>query len=226
MTEPCAGVRSIASEADDKRQATQRTRHGADTCGVTDYQAALDAATPYFPVVGYLLVVTALLYGLRRVPVWVHPAALIVGLPLRALSTPVLETVLTFSAAAVVFVGLVMVAARTVSGVSLFAITVGLALTPFAGWPGLLCGLLAAAVAAGVRTWRSMGKARLWWLTHDTLSGLGISTTGFKVPQPEHIPTRDLLMTDEHGNAHKRMHLPPYLLCGVLVAAAVAVISL
>lgn len=198
----------------------------ADIGSVTDpLPAFLAAVGSYLPAVAYLACVWLLLYGFERVPSWVHLLALAAGLAFRVSVTDagVSDLLWPFGVAAGVFVALVAVAARTVSGVSLFAISVGLALTPFGGWPGLVLGLGVAAVVAAIRTWRTMGKERVWWLAHDTLSGLGISTAGgLKPPQPEHIPTRDMLMADDGAESPKRMYLPPYLLLGVLVAAATA----
>lgn len=187
---------------------------------------ALTALGPYLPVLGYLWCVWLILYGFERVPAWVHPFALVAGLGFRLAVTDATlgEVLWPLGVALGVFVVLVGVAARTVSGVSLFAISVGLALTPFNGWPGLVLGLCLAAVVAAVRTWRAMGKERVWFLASDTLSGLGISTAGgFKPPQPEHIPTREMLMPQGEGHeGQKRMYLPPYLLAGAVVAAAMA----
>lgn len=196
---------------------------------MTDFlDVALAAIGPYLPVLAYLWCVWLSLYGFGRVPAWTHAVALFAGLAFRVLVTGATagEVLWPLGIAAGVFVALVAVAARTVSGVSLFAICVGLAITPLNGWPGLVLGLGAAAVVAAVRTWRAMGKERVWWLTHDTLSGLGISTAGgFKPPQPEHIPTRDMLMPADGDEAAggKQMYLPPYLLLGAVAAAATAV---
>lgn len=199
---------------------------GADMLGMTTFLLGLGvAASPYLPSLGYLVVVTVLVCVTGRVPAWVHLCAVAMGLPVRVLVSGLGEPLLTCSAALVVFAAMVLVASRTVSGVSLFVIVTGLALTPLQAWPGLVCGLLAAAVVAVVRTVRAAGAQRVWWLTQDTLLGVGISTTGgFKRPQPEHIPSREVLMGDGAPGAG-RMYLPPYLLAGVVAATVLAVLS-
>lgn len=186
---------------------------------------ALAAAMPYLPAFGYLLVISALLWSFNRVPVWLHPLVLVAGVVVRMLGEGWLAPLVTVAGGSVVFVGLVLVAARTISGATLFTIVVALALTPIAGWPGLVCGLAVAALVALVRTWRGLGKARVAWLTHDTLSGMGFSPSrGIKIPEPSIIPQRESLadaMAPE--SAHLRMYLAPYLLTGVAVAILFAI---
>lgn len=202
--------------------------HQADTGGVIGPPVVVfSAVVPFVPAALYLWMVWMVLCGFARVPAWLHPFFLVFGLGFRLTLTEASagQVLVPLAVAVFVFVVLVAVAARTVSGVSLFTICVGLALTPVGGWPGLVLGLGVAAVVAAVRTWRTMGKERVWFLVNDTLSGLGISLAGgFKPPQPEHIPTRAMLMGDD-GDGQKQMHLPPYLLVGVLVAAATALLQ-
>jgi hypothetical protein len=196
---------------------------------VTDLlQDALPAVVPYVPAAAYLGCVWLILYGFARVPAWVHATALAAGVAFRLLvaESDAMRVLWPLGVVVVVFVTLVAVAARTVSGVSLFSICVGLALTPIEGWPGLVLGLGVAAGVAATRTWRSMGKERVWFLASDTLSGLGISLAGgFKAPEPQHIPTRDMLMSQDETSAQKSMYLPPYLLAGVVAAAVMAVVQ-
>lgn len=183
----------------------------------------LTEASVFLPVTGYLLMVTALLYGIQRVPHWVHGFFLVVGLAARVLQSGWLEPAASAGIAALVFVVLVFLAARTVSGVTLFSIVVTLALTPLDGWPGLFAGMLVAAVVALWRTWRNLGKNRVAYLTMDTLNAIGISPAGvIKMPELGLIPERDSL-TDVNTHSEEadrlRMYLPPYLLLGVGVSA-------
>lgn len=193
---------------------------------LTDTASAV--ALTYLPAAAYLACVWLILVRFARVPAWVHGVALVAGIGFRLAfdAMPLAQVLWPLGVVAAVFVVLVAVAARTVSGVSLFSICVALALTPLQGWPGVVVGLALAAVVAGVRTWRSMGKERVWFLTSDTLSGLGISTVGgFKPPEPHLIPTRDMLMIQDDSSAQKVMYLPPYLLVGVVAAAVMAVVQ-
>lgn len=188
----------------------------------------LAAGLPYMAAVAYLSCVWLILSALKRVPSWVHALALVGGLAFRlaVAGSSFAHVLWPLVVVAVIFLTLVAVAARTVSGVSLFSVCVAMALTPIDGWPGLVLGLVLAAVVAGTRTWRSMGRERVWFLASDTLSGLGITMAGgFKPPQPEHIPTRDMLMDGGDRPTQKVMYLPPYLFVGVIAATLMAVVQ-
>lgn len=177
----------------------------------------------YVPAAGYLSMVSVLLWSTQRVPHWVHGFFLVVGLTARVIASGWVEPAISTGIAGIVFVVLVFLAARTVSGVTLFSIVVTLALTPMEGWPGLLAGMMVAAVVSVWRTWRNLGKNRVAYLTMDTLNAIGISPAGvIKMPELGLIPDRESL-TDVNTRSEEtdrlRMYLPPYLLLGVGVAA-------
>lgn len=179
----------------------------------------------YAPAGGYLALVSALLMISGTCPAWLHPAAAALGVAAQVLIQDELAApLISLGAASVVFVVLVAVASRTLSGTSLFSLVVAGAVLPFSEWPALLIGLAVAAVVAGWRTWRTLGSSRVAWLTMDTMTAMGMDTSGRLVkPDAEMIPGRDQL-TDVHAedetSTRLRMYIPPYLLLGVGVGAA------
>lgn len=183
----------------------------------------------YAPAVGYLTLVCCLLYVLiGRCPTWVHPAGLVSGTTARVLIEGSWHaTAISVGAAALVFVVLVYVAANLVTGTSLFAISVTAALLPLVDWLGLFLGLGLAAVIAAWRTWHTLGNQRVSWLVMDTMDAMGVSGGRITTPGVDRIPTRDQL-TDVHESSTQarkvRMYVPPYLLAGVVVAAALNVV--
>lgn len=184
----------------------------------------LSVAISCGPAVGYLITVSVLLLTIKRVPVWLHPVFLAVGLTVRMLTDGWVDASIPAGVAVGVFFLLVLLAGGTVSGVTLFALVVTLALTPIAGWPGIFAGLLVAAVVATVRTWRNLGSERVAWLAMDTIGAVGVSPTGtLKRPDLNLVPDRSSFVdvSDTHsGQASRlRMYLPPYLLLGVGIAS-------
>lgn len=191
-------------------------------------QAAAVEALTYLPVGGYLAIACVLLWATGRIPAWVHPVVLLFGIGVRVAQSGMEEPAYTVGIALFVFVVLVFVASRTISGATLFTLVGAFALVPFQGLPGILIGLLVAAGVAVWRTLRGIGKERVTWLAMDTMAAMGVSPAGIGKPQPSLIPERDDL-TDVRGGSPEadrmRMYLPPYLLLGVGLAATYAYLT-
>jgi hypothetical protein len=198
----------------------------ADTGGVNldpSHATLLTYAAPC----AYLTVVVGFLYAQGRVPWVIHLTGLATGLALGLSGPTPLAYLVPVIAAAVVFVVLVLLVGNTVSGVTVFTLSVTLATTPLDGWPGLLIGLVLAAVVATRRTVRNLGKGHVAWLAMDTMNAVGITPAGgFRKPDLGLIPNRDALV-DANSNSEQatamRMYLPPYLLFGLAVSFAYAV---
>lgn len=174
------------------------------------------------PAIGYLAVVSALLLARQRCPSWLHPIAVIVGLPVRAAQSGVGETLLALGAAVLVLGVALVVAASMTSGVTLWSVAAALALLPLpSGWLWLGVGLLMAGVVALWQLARAGGMQRIMLVVVPVLHGLGVRPWGMGVPDVDALPTRDDL-TKAHGGAsgRGRVYLSLYLLAG-LVAAVV-----
>lgn len=179
----------------------------------------VEALAVYVPALAYLTLVVVLLWGTGQVPAWAHPFLLVTGTIARVLNEGWQAPLTSVAVAFGIFVVLVPLAGATVSGVTLFSLVVTLALVPVAGWPGVLFGLMTVAVVSVARTWRHLGKQRVTWLTLDTMSAMGVSSSGkIKRPEAALIPQRSTLTDIHEGSSEAtrvKIYLPPYLLLGV-----------
>lgn len=180
----------------------------------------------YIPAAIYLACLSTCLLARWRFPAWAHPVAALAVLPFRIWNEGPLSALGSFAASAAVFLFLLVVASRLLSKTGLFSVTVTLAMLPFAGWIAVGAGLVAAAVAGTVRTARVLGRGRITMLTNETFAAMGVGMAGnFHRPDLDRLPTRedtDLAAGDEGTSQRLRLLLPPYLLGGVLVGAAVS----
>src|SRR4029079_3393013 len=108
--------------------------------------------------------------GLGRVPVWAHPALIVPGLVLRALTADSrVDVAVAVAAGAFMFVGGVFFLARVVSGATLFTVVGAFALAPlWAGYPGIVAGLAAAGVFTAWCTARRLGGRHVRGLAWQT----------------------------------------------------------
>ena len=208
---------------------------------MTPYLDALQSALPAFaPVLVYLLAVCACLGAMSRVPEKTHLLALLVGIPAQVVVTGWGSALTTALGAGVVFVLLVGMAGRTVSGVTIFTLSTAMAIAPPAGWVGLVAALVVAAVVALRLTLTSAGAGRVAWLMMDTAESLGAAPGGkIRRPSAQRVPTREsITAADRHraddpapetGDAaatvpptRKTMYVPPYLLAGATGALLLA----
>jgi hypothetical protein len=177
----------------------------------------------FAPAAAYLLLVTGLLATVRRCPDRVHLAALLVGVAARVLTDGWATPLLAVGAALLLFVLGVFVTSRLVTGVSLFSLCTALALLPLPeGAFGLGVGL---ALAAGVSVWRTvraLGRARVNLVAFQTMDAFGVASGGIGKPDLGRLPTREdaALAASAATRPQKAMYLPPYLLTGVVAAAA------
>lgn len=187
----------------------------------------MTAALPYTVALLYLTGVSLLLWRTGRVPFGVHPIVAVAGLAVPLVQQQWLVAAVAAATAAAALVFLVLLAGRTLSGVTLFTLVTSLAVCPPTGWPGLLLGVAAAACVAGYRTWRTLGGSGLSWLALDTAGAMGVGPGGLRRPDPSQVPEREVLAgvvaAAGTGAPARPMYLPPYLLAGVVLAAVVAV---
>ena len=187
----------------------------------------------YLPAVLYLTVMTVAAVGLGRVPVWAHPALIVPGLVLRAVTADNRVDVAVAAAVGVLlFVGGVFFLARVVSGATLFTVVGAFALAPlWWGYPGIVAGLAAAGVFTAWRTARTSGGQHVRGLAWQTLFAFGVSPGRLGVPDPEAIPgKRPVLDTaapagdvgGEEGSPS--LSIQPFLLVGALLAGALHVL--
>lgn len=222
----------------------------ADTSSVNDLLATLPA---YTPALAYLLLVCGFLTASGTCPTWVHPVALVVGVPARGLSTGWVETGVALGSAGFMFVFLVYFAGRSVSGATLFSLVTTLALTPTSAWPALAAALLVVAVVAVRRTLTGHGRDRVAWIVMDTAGGLGLRPgRGIGLPSADLVPTKESFtgapgnqdagqvstqtvetqvdaeadndVPDQQPRSSKPIYLPPYLMAGVVTALVCAVL--
>ena len=176
---------------------------------------------PYLPVFAYLTFVSALLFVNNYVPTWTHLPFVVVGVAFRGIVYGWVGPLTSLGIAFVLFVVLVFLASRTASGVTLFSIVSALALCPTEGWLSIVMGLIIVACVSLFKTWKHLGGGRVWWLTSDTLSAMGLSSSGIiKKPEPHLIPGRTALTDVNDGSEESnklKVYLPPYLLLGVLI---------
>lgn len=173
------------------------------------------------PAAGYLAVVCGLLLGLRRCPVWVHPLAVLGLAPIRIATSGLGGALLPILAAAALLIPAVVVGRRMLSGVGLFSTVVTVGLLPLSAWWMAGVGIGLAGVTAAVRTFRGGGTARVGMLAADAFAAAGMSPAGWAPPDLHRLPARaDLPPVRATGEPH-RLHLPPYLLAGLVAAAVV-----
>jgi hypothetical protein len=199
---------------------------------------ATDIVLAYAPAAAYLLVVAVVLAATGRFPPRAHLALLVLGLAARAAHDgPVV--LVAVPVAAVVFVVGVLIGKRLISGVGLLTATVAAALLPPDGWPGLLLGLLAAAVLGAISSVRRGGAARLHMVTGETLGAMGLRGAAV-VSRPSlallPVTRDDDAPADRADGAGEcpvpvsatrgsRLYLAPFLLAGVLAWAAVRAVA-
>jgi hypothetical protein len=181
----------------------------------------------YLPAMLYLTVMTVAAVGLGRVPVWAHPALIVPGLVLRALTADNrVDVAVAAAAGALFFVGGVFFLARVVSGATLFTVVGAFALAPlWWGYPGIAAGLAAAGVFTAWRTASRLGGQHVRGLAWQTFFAFGVSPGRLGVPDPEAIPGKRPLLdaAAPAGDAgaddgSPALSIQPFLLVGVLVA--------
>jgi hypothetical protein len=181
----------------------------------------------YLPVVLYLTVMTVAAVGLGRVPVWAHPALVIPGLAVRALTaTDWAEMAFAVGAGVVLFLGGVFFLGRVVSGGTLFTLVGAFTLAPVSwAYPGILAGLMTVGVYSGWRTARSLGGQHVHRTAWQVAFAFGVSPGGITLPDPETIPGKRPVPDaaapgGEAGQlgGSSALSIQPFLLVGVLVA--------
>ena len=194
----------------------------------------------YLPALLYLTVMTVTAVGLGRVPVWAHPALIVPGLVVLAVTANDRAGVaIAAGAGFVMFLGGVFFLARVVSGATLFTVVGALILAPLLwGYAGLLAGLVTAGVVTGWRTARRLGGQHVQGTAWQILFAFGFSPGGLSLPDPEAIPGKtsalgsagpeadggeDVLAGPVDGSP--RLSIQPYLLVGVLLAGALHLLS-
>jgi len=181
----------------------------------------------YLPAVLYLTVMTVAAVGLGRVLVWAHPALIVPGLVVRAVTADNrVDVAVAAAAGALLFVGGVFFLARVVSGATLFTVVGAFALAPlWWGYPGIGAGLAVAGVFTAWRTARRLGGQHVRGLAWQTLFAFGVSPGRLGAPDPEAIPGKRPALDaaapsgDVGGEDDAPvLSIQPFLLVGVLVA--------
>jgi|GEM_PF-5250745 len=176
----------------------------------------------YLPAVLYLTIMTFAAVRLGKVPFWAHPALIVPGLVVRALTADNwVEVAIAASAGAVLFLGGVFFLARVVSGATLFTVVGAFALAPLSwGYPGIVAGLVVAGLYSAWRTARRLGGHHVHGLALQTLFAFGVSPGGISVPDPEALPGKRPVPDgaaptgDETGSPP--LSIQPFLLAGTL----------
>lgn len=162
----------------------------------------------FLPAIVYLAVVTVLII---RKTVWhpVHAIWFVIGVATQAaVYGP--KALLSVAAAALVFAVFVWSLSRTISATGILSCCVTLAILPLPAWYALGFGLLAALAVSLART--SLSRSRL--IGVSALMSMGVTPAGLAVPNLDYLPQRS-----DQSNGRTTM-LPPYLLLGLLLGAA------
>ena len=166
------------------------------------------------PALIYLAVLTVILVCVRKCPPFVHLIALAAGLGWRGMTQSPVAALIGLACGVMALVVLTVVARRLLSSVGLLAVSVSVALLPFADWPGLAVGLTLAGATATAWTLRSGGKTRVSMLAGETLSAMGVTPTGLARPDLSNLPaSRD----QSAASSSHRLYLPPFLFTGMAV---------
>lgn len=178
----------------------------------------------YLPALGYLAVVSLILWGWRRCPTWVHPVALVGLLPVAVLGSGIYPTLTAAGISLAVFVVLLYTMGDRITGTSILTLTVTLALSPIQNWIGVAAGLLLVTLVACVNIRRVLGRDHIGLLAVRTFTAIGVNPAGTLVaPDLEGIPYGTVDVHDGTTTASKmRIYLAPYLFAGVALVLAIA----
>lgn len=177
----------------------------------------------FLPAGGYLLAVSVAVLGGRRIPHLAHPLAVAALAAWRLSQVGWLATLLPVLAAAVLFAALVLLAGALMSGTGLFSLCAAAAVAPLPqGWLALLAGLLLAGAVGTWRTVRLAGAARARALATQTALAMGVTPAGPGLPNLDLLPELDdRAVLPRRG----RLHLPPYLLAGLLAGTVLLAVT-
>ena len=180
----------------------------------------------FLPVVLYLAVMTFTAVGLGKVPFWAHPALIIPGLVVRALTADTRSDVaITAAAGTLLFLGGVFFLARVVSGATLFTVVGAFTLAPlWIGYAGVVTALVAAGLFTGWQTAHRLGGQHVRLMAWQTAFAFGVSPAGLSAPDPEAVPGKraaGVVVTEDRTVG--ALSIQPFLLAGVLVAMVLSV---
>lgn len=162
----------------------------------------------YVPAAGYLAVVT-LLAVLRRPWHPVHLAGLIIGVGFQTIMHGPLALLSVVGCLPILMV-FIWALSKTISATGIFSVCVTLAILPLNGWHAVGLGLLLALMVSLART----SLARTRFIGTNAMISMGVTPAGIMLPSLDYMPQRSA-----EGNG-KTTRLPPYLLAGVVGAAA------
>lgn len=165
----------------------------------------------------------------RPVPTWVFALSWLAALAATGVSAGVMSALLAGGLSVVVFA--VLAVTGLTSRASTVTFTVALAATPLLWWWVFLPGMVLVAVVSAIRIRRAAGDGYVTLLTAETLTGLGMlpgagapTPMGVSRPDVSRIPTPGSGVEQDGDGviaraSRVRVHLPVYLLAGVLLSA-------